>query len=33
MVSYKDPQEMTKLVQSQWDLFSQVIKETGMKVN
>ena len=32
-VSYKDPQETAKLVSSQWDLFSQVIKETGMKVN
>ena len=33
MVSYKDPQETAKLVSSQWDLFAQVIKETGMKVN
>jgi tripartite-type tricarboxylate transporter receptor subunit TctC len=33
MASYKDPQETAKLVSSQWDLFTQVIKETGMKVN
>lgn len=33
MVSYKDPQETVKLVNHQWELFSQVIKETGMKVN
>lgn len=33
VVSYKDPQDFSKFINSQWDLFVKLIKETGMKVN
>lgn len=33
IVEYKDPQELTKLVNRDWEAFSEVIKATGMKVD
>ena len=32
-VSYKDPHEFSNLINQQWEILSQIIKETGMKVN
>ena len=29
-VSYKDPQELGQLVNKNWDLFSEILRETGM---
>ena len=32
-VSYKDPHQFSNLINQQWEILSQIIKETGMKVN
>ena len=32
-VAYKDPQEFSAFINTQWEISSRIIKETGMKVN
>ena len=33
IVEYKDPQEFSKIINKDWGVFSEVLKEAGMKPN